>query len=792
MATKVGQNSNVWVVWNVLPVDYSEDKLEEIRLRFAKKYSIEPSQVKVMPNYYTNEGGESVSLNQSAINNIQDPKFQQELFKQYLEEKGITDYDWEEILKIDSQINSQIDYDSYEQGRRYKLKWIDWSNFLSYGPNNHFDFTKLKGLVLLNGTPANQSGKSTFAYDLLHFLFFGRTKSGKAEVLSEYFNRYLPNETELKVEGCIEVDGIDYVIRRTLTRPAAGKKTRTVTQKVEYFRVCDNGELEDLAEMEDLRGENNVKTTKAIKEAIGNEQDFDLVISANSDNLKDLISLKDTERGRLLSRWIGLMPIEDKDVKAREMWNKTINVKRVSSLYNKEQLSIDIDGLNTSIGEKQGEIERYKKIAEESNAKITEEGDKRDKLLASLQKVDETIANTDVTTVERQLEDLTEKGKTLAASIEALKASIAAYGDVSFNVDEYQGQQNEKEGIIEEIVTIKSAIKTLKDTNKSLAESEYCPVCHRKFDNVDNSATIKDNENKINALIANGVEKNKRKEELEASLTELEKRRKLNFEKNKAEVQLSAQQVNLTQLRSDYKEKKAIIKQINDNKEAIRRNNEINAQINIVKANIYTEEQIRNNANNEVTINSRDIVNMQNQIKEKQVLIQKILEEEKIEKNWKIYLLLIGKDGISKMVLRNALPIINSELKRLLDGVCNFDVLVEINEKNDVEFYLVSDGVKQSLASGSGFEQTAASLALRVVLGNMSSLSKPPFLLLDEVLGGVAQENYDNIKKLYDKILANYDFIFQITHLNNEVVDWHDMTVTVSKGKDHISHISQV
>ena len=148
----------------------------------------------------------------------------------------------------------------------------------------------------------------------------------------------------------------------------------------------------------------------------------------------------------------------------------------------------------------------------------------------------------------------------------------------------------------------------------------------------------------------------------------------------------------------------------------------------------------------------------------------------------------IGKDGISKMVLRNALPIINSELKRLLDGVCDFTVEVEINEKNDVDFTLIcSDGVRERLAAGSGFEQTAAALALRVVLGKMSALSKPPFILLDEILGGVAEENYDNMKNLYDKIAENYAFILQITHLK-AVNEWHNRVITVVK-QNHVSHI---
>ena len=41
------------------------------------------------------------------------------------------------------------------------------------------------------------------------------------------------------VEGCINIDGVDYVIKRTLSRPALDKRTSKskTTQKVEYYKV---------------------------------------------------------------------------------------------------------------------------------------------------------------------------------------------------------------------------------------------------------------------------------------------------------------------------------------------------------------------------------------------------------------------------------------------------------------------------------------------------------------------------------------------------------------------------
>lgn len=785
----IGTNAQVQIVWNVLSVNYSEDKEKDISTLFAKKYGIPVSHVKVIPNFISDNNGEVVSLNSDTIQNIHDPKFQQALFPECLKEHGIEDYDMDELIKIDSQMNALIDYDSYEKGKKYTLKWLDWSNFLAYGKTNHFDFTQLNGLILLNSMPANQGGKSTFAYDLLHFLFFGKTSSGKADTLENLFNNHLTNETELKVEGCINVDGEDYIIKRTLTRPAANRKNRPVTQKVEYFRLMPDGSTVELEDNENLNAGSNVKTTQAIKEAIGNERDFDLVISANSDNLKELIALKKTDRGRLLTRWIGLLPLEDKDIKAREKWNREISVNRYCDRYNTQTLKDEIESLNAQITEANNEITKNEGVVSECEKKIEGHNTTKETLLASKKEIKEELFKVDVTTLEETLKRLVELGKQRAAEKEKYEKQVQEIGDVNFSDEDYKKKIKQKEVIIVDIANIKNEIGNLKATNKSLKESEYCPLCKRKFENVDNTATIKENEGKINDLIKRGISANAIKTQLEEEIGTMDVERSKFNEKNRLELLISKLDVEITSKRAEYKEKNQLLKEIKANKAAIEENNRIDTSLNIVNQNIRTEESIKTNAAQRILSFKADIEGYKREITDKKVIIAKIEEEQKIEKNWKTYLMLIGKDGISKMVLRNALPIINSELRRFLDGVCDFDVEVEINEKNDVDFTLISkdDGVRQRLAAGSGFEQTAAALALRVVLGNMSSLSKPPFLFLDEVLGNVADENYDNMKLLYDKIAHNFAFVLQVTH-NKQVYEWHNQTITVIK-KNHVSHI---
>lgn len=786
----IGQKAKVNIVWNISSNGYSEEEEKNIIAAFAKKYEIPASNIHVERKDTNVSASVENGLNSENIKDIHDPSFQQSTFPIWLAEEGIEDYDMDALLKIDSQINALIDYDSYEKCKKYRIKWIDWSNFLSYGKENHFDFTQLKGLVLLNGEPANKSGKSTFAYDLLHFLLFGKTKSGKADSLGEMFNNYLPKETELKVEGCINIDGSDYIIKRTLTRPAKSKKTvRTASQKVEYYKVFENGDRELLID-ENLAEKSATETSKVIKDAIGNENDFDLIISANAKDLDDLISLKEDARGKLLSRWIGLSVLEDKEARAKEQWKK-LSTGRYCDLYNRETLKADIVTLEDEITSANDIISTDNNKVSAANKKLEKYAKDKEKLLSSKRPVNAEITKAgDMTTLEAKLERLTEEGKNKKAQIPALKQQIIDMGDISYSEDEYKSLQKEKETIIERTSSIKAQIASLKKTNEDLASAEYCPTCHRKFDNVDNSGIIATNTKKINDLIAEGVKLKERKDVIIPQMEAIERKREQNTAKNRIELKIAAIEVEVSNLRDDYKETKNILQQRKDNEEAIRHNDKIDADVNVINESVRMGEKFRDELNAEINTQNGIITRNKASINEKKGIIVKIEEEIKTEKDWKLYLKMMGKDGITKMVLKNALPIINCELNRLLADVSDFKVEVEVNDKKDVDFWLIRDGVRSRLAAASGLERTQAALALRVVLGNMSRLSKPPFILLDEVLGTVDAEFYEDMKRLYDKILKNYDFILHICHLK-DWVDYHNQIVTVTK-KDNISSIKSV
>lgn len=787
---EIGELSKVELQWNVRPVDYSPEKADEIRSKMALKYGIPKKNVHINPNFIKkNSNGETEVATADIAQNIQDPKFQQELFKQYLDDNEITNYDFDTILSIDSLINSIIDYSVYDKYRRYKIEWVRWSNFLSYGENNFIDFTDLSGLVLLKSEPANQGGKTNFACDLIKFLLFGSGDEGKSDVLKNMFNKHLPDATEVRVEGGIEIDGEHYIIKRCITRPQRKKRTAksVVTQKVEYFRVVDGTEVA-LEDIDNLEGESNTRTNQIIKEAIGNKKDFNLVVLANSDNLKGLISMKDKERGQLLTRWIGLAPLEEKFDKANDKWLHEIKPTLLSGRYNKEELVASVQTTRNEIASLTEMVATTEQKIRDCEARIASHNADKDNLLGLRQFVDASLANVDYQTMVQKLNTLLEQGTSLAAQVKSITGEIDAFGEIVFSQKEYDDLCDKRVEISNVITEIKFRIGSLKKDIETLKNGEVCHACGQRLANVDNSGKIAEKETEIQTLIAQGISQKDILNSIEARLNELKTLKEQYDDKNRKIVKKSALEVDLAKKREEYTTVKNIIDGLKKYEEAIEHNNKITTNVNVLNEKLRYETNIKDGLIADRENYKRNITVLTDQISQYEVIINRLTEEEVIVRAWELYLLMVGKNGISKMVLRQTLPIINAELNNLLNDVCDFNVLVEIDDSNHINFSLIVDDVKSNLLSGSGFEQTVAALALRAVLGNISTLPRPSFMLLDEVLGGVAKDNYDNVKKLYDRILKDYSFIFQITHLD-DIADWHETTVVVKK-ENRISSIS--
>ena len=232
------------------------------------------------------------------------------------------------------------------------------------------------------------------------------------------------------------------------------------------------------------------------------------------------------------------------------------------------------------------------------------------------------------------------------------------------------------------------------------------------------------------------------------------------------------------------------LKRYDDVQDVIKSNEQIESQI--IKANLRLEDLKREEqlVQQEVSSSRFKITNNLEKINTNNNLIIKISEEQQKEVKYKVYLELFGKNGISKRIMKNMMPLINSELQRLLQDSCYFRLEIRISEKNEVEFCMIDNNtqIEKLMTSGSGYEKTIASLALRAVMAKVCSLPKPNITVFDEVFGKISNDNLEMVYEFFIKIKEYFENILVITH-NPMISNWADNIIKITK-TDNISKVS--
>jgi DNA repair exonuclease SbcCD ATPase subunit len=779
VTVNIPKNAKIKVYWDDTPENYSREAKNRVQKYFAKKYGVDKNNVQVEYRpVKMGKNGKLIQIDGASIENIMDTAYQRELFKEWLTRNDKT-VNIERLYALDDKVNGELNSDDDESNhKRWSIKWLTINNFLSFGENNFFPTSQFKGLTVVNSIPENQGGKTTLTVDTIKYLLFGKTT--KTDKNEEIFNLHSENN-ELTVRGMIEIDGDDeIIIERNMKRTKNKSGGWTIKNVVNYYRILPDGE-EEL-----LNDEDATKTTKKIRETIGTEKDFELVVLATARNLDDLIDFTSGESGKLLTRFIGLDIIERKEEIVRKMYNEFSKGMK-SNLYDIITLTEEIDTHNENITKlKELDVDLKSKLVTEQNNIVELTNQKMTEISKKI-KIDVEILSLNPSKLEKDIEGLINDGIAYKDKITAIDTRLSEIGKISFDEDLHFETTKKVNTINTEIAIKNTEISRLGNVVKDLIAGGICQSCNRKLDDVDNTKHIEEHNATIDLLNNEVVDLTNQMTNLNNTLTELNETKKLIDEINKLELDKGKYEVEIKSIKNDVKLKKADLTKYNDNLNAIDTNKNIDAEITNIDTKLSVAEHQKTELNNKIQRVSLDIESNEKDIDVKSKLIAQIKKEKEVEVIYKLYIDMIGKKGISKLVLRSVLPIINSEIQRLLDDVTDFEVEISIDDKNEVRYLLLKDGIEKQLKAGSGFERTTSSLALRCVLGKMSKLSMPNFITFDEVLGRVAPNNIEKMKILFDKIKDMYENVFFITQ--NEVVkDWADNIITVIK-ENNISKI---
>lgn len=623
------------------------------------------------------------------------------------------------------------------------------------------------------------SHNSTLTIDVIKFLLYGSTT--KTDKNEQIFNTYT-KDNEVVVRGMLQIGEEEVILERRLKRSQKKTGEWNVTSKVNYYEILPDGE-EKLKNEED-----SIQTTKRIKESIGSEKDFEMLVLATESNLDDLIGLTSTESGKVLTRLIGLEIMEHKEASVRKMYNE-FDKKKKSNLYNVISLETEITEHEEAIVlSTQDEIYLNEKLLA-TKQEIIDFGIENDRLLTTKIPIDVVVSALNPSKLESDIAQITEKGVSLKNKISDFNSNLKSIGEIVFDEDSHFNLTKKQNNTMMNIQLKGAEVRQLEGTVKTLINGGICQACNRKLDDVDNTSHIEQHNLKIQVLNTEIATLQKEYDYVTANLVALNDTKKLIDVKNKLELDRDRVEVEVGSLRNEIIAKRNDLNKYKLNEEAIELNRKIDGEVTNIKTKLAVSTYAKDGLTTKLTRLRDDILRHQQEILTKTKLIEVINKEAQLDKIYKVYIELVGKKGISKLVLRSVLPIVNSQIQRILDETTDFDIEIFIDDKNDVQFHLIKDDVTKLLKSGSGLEKTAACLAIRAVLGKVSTLPMPNFITFDEVLGKVANENLEKLKMLFDKIKEMYDIVFLITH-NDITKDWANNVITVIKGQDNISKIT--
>ena len=458
------ENPTIQVVWEDNQENFTQDKIKSVKYYFQKKYNT--TNVNVLTKVKTKNEDTQQTIDVSL--NVTDSNYQIDLLKGFLESKGY-DKSLKEVLDLNKTVEYKMEESDVDitQFKKWYIKNIEFSNFLSYGENQKLDFDRLNGLIVVESNPPNFGGKTVLSVDLLMFLFFNETtKTTKAE---EIFNRFT-DKNSVVVKGEITIDGEDYIIIRKIERKLSKKGEWNVKTELDFFKKLSDGSLQNFT------GEQRRETETFIKNSIGTKEDFLMTILTTATNLEELLESKPTARGQVLSRFMGLEFLKKKEEVAKEIYSD-FSKQKLSNIYSSEQLKTDISDYENTIKSLNNQIEDSNKELTNVEEAITKGKSYRDDMLKKKHSnIDQEISRLNPTKVQEEINTIDFEKKGYISKINELKVVEPSEYYHEDKHDEVKEQYNDVYKEVVQIDTEISSINKLKSEVEGGIKCEHCGI----------------------------------------------------------------------------------------------------------------------------------------------------------------------------------------------------------------------------------------------------------------------------------------------------------------------------
>lgn len=641
----------------------------------------------------------------------------------------------------------ELDIEGFRSIDRISLKLSDQGIVIVKGINNYEDLAS-----------SNGSGKSS-VFEAIIYALFEETSSGDRDI-----------ENRILGQGCSVVlkFSIDDVSYKIIRQSKKGKGTIVLYRNDE-----------------DISARNKSDTNKLIVSILGiNKAIFLDSIFLSQNAVTNLPSLSPTARKERLE----ILTNTDNAIN-----NFKTFLKEKQTMYESKHVDCQLE-INKINGKEESLQQQKDKLQAQIND-IKIQIEERNKL-GNIEDLDKQIQeyNVEINTINNQIPEIDNKITIINNSIKELNVEQGINETLKHDKDlEIQDQRNICNNIQNEITRVTNVIGHNKvdidRINKEIEEiknSDTCPTCGRKYDNVNEEhiqKVIEEKNKEIKDLEDKNLENSEYVQNKQTELDkEIEKGKKLREEFEKlSEVykdknnEIEEQQTNLLNTNNKKTQLLNSIQNIQVQIDAINKQKD-----NILKIEIPNSKQYEDMVQD---IDTQ--LNNLNKLKEDKN--NKLNELDNYINAIKHCIQLVTKD-FRTFLLKNSLSYLNKILKDYSSQLfSNESDLIYISENDNKLDIMLGNATYESLSGGEKTRVNIALLLAQKSLANMIGNISCNIIILDEILGYCDALAENNVINLITKELESLETIYMISH--KEIPIGYDTELIVEKNANGLTHL---
>ena len=727
--------------------------------------------------------GERISGSTSIeVDDITDVEVQQKLLNEYFSMyPSITSEDVSSALTVHKDLYASVVSNETElvKGRNWTIESIHFSNMFSYGEDNEVNFASMSGITGVFSP--NAYGKSAMLATILTAFFNTSSRASRATIV-DVINE---NKDKASIEVFFSIDTKKYVIRREIKRTK--NDANRAKNTIQIFQLVNGEEI-------NLMGKNNTNATeKYIRNMLGSYEEHTMTTFSQQFDATSFIDYNQSNRKELLSKFLGLDIIETLYRMLRE---ENLVIKKSLAVYNTH----DYNAINREYEDREIELQtELDELGVERDKRYAEVKDKISKitnLTTQLKAIDGKEFSKEE--LEQELDDLRKDNKSNETSKDFLDQSQIGFvketktltTKLSDFIDEeilatridIWGEKREEEArlkghlnLLNQNMDDRKRDLDILDTHDWFKTSDQCNKCTFLADAHVAQETIPSIEFELAQTETNIVEIKGYMDKYVGDKHTIRELRKIKELIQRNERITRTCDYDIKNHEHCIKINNDKIKIIETNIESYKKdqfsiefNEKVREEIDSLKIEVDNDEQyIKEEIDSSVSNKNVEY----GQVNQKLLEISDIVDTiKKIEDKYRINTLLaraLSNNGVPLMIMDKVVPIVNTEVGKILANVDGFDVQIEIDAEEQLLHIFIDDGNgRRKIELGSGMEKTMAAIAVRAALSSISLLPMCNLFVIDEGFSALDANNMSTVNQLLQYLKTRFDNIIVISHMD--------------------------